>query len=84
MGVGWSDAGPSVATFEDFAREIPATSLGNYSFLVARGDHAGHGVRPLTCPEGKFRRMFAAVVDRRPTFRDHARDWILKRLKRRA
>ena len=74
----------SAPAFEAFAREIPAKSRGNYSFLFARGDHGWHGVRPLTCPEGKFRRMFAAVVDRRPTFKDHAREWILSRFKKKA
>lgn len=49
-------------TYEDFVAEIPAKSIGNYSLLFERTDHAWHAVREITCPEGRMRRLFIVVV----------------------
>jgi hypothetical protein len=38
--------------------------LGNQSFIFQRTEHSWHGVRPLTCPEGRFRKVFIVVVNR--------------------
>lgn len=54
----------SAPSFDDFSREIASESLGNRSLIFARGDHAWHGVRPLTSPEGKTRRIFTVIVNR--------------------
>ena len=67
----------SAPEFEAFAREIPAATVGNRSFIFARGDHAWHGVRPLTCPEGKMRKLFAAVVERKMPLRTRIKERLM-------
>jgi len=52
----------SAPTYEDFVAEIPAKSIGNYSLLFERTDHAWHAVREIRCPEGRMRRLFIVVV----------------------
>ena len=49
-------------SYEDFVAEIPAKSIGNYSLLFERTDHAWHAVREIHCPEGRMRRLFIVVV----------------------
>ncbi len=46
-----------------FAGEIACESIGNYSAIMKRTDHAWHAVRPISCPEGKYRKLFVAVVN---------------------
>ena len=48
---------------EDFDGETACRSIGNYSAIMKRTDHAWHAVRPIECPEGKFRRLFIVVVN---------------------
>lgn len=48
---------------EEFEGEIACQSIGNYSSIMKRTDHAWHAVRPITCPEGNFRKLFVAVVN---------------------
>ena len=55
----------SAPKFDSFVRAISCPSLGNRSLFFLRGDHSWHGVRPLTCPEGRFRKVFIAEVRRR-------------------
>ncbi len=38
-------------------------TLGNYSALMLRTDHAWHAVRPIECPEDSLRRVFIVVVN---------------------
>lgn len=71
----------SAPGFEDFVREIPAQTTGNRSFLFERGDHAWHGVRPLACPESAMRRIFSAVIDRKPTLLERAKESLLTHLR---
>ena len=54
------DSAPSL---EDFDAIHEAKSIGNYSNLMLRTDHAWHAVRPINCPEGRLRRIFIVVVN---------------------
>ncbi len=49
--------------FEDFAIAIPAEITNNHSFLFKNTPEAWHGVKPLTCPEGKYRRLFNVIFE---------------------
>jgi hypothetical protein len=53
----------SAPAFEDFSNIVTCKSSGNVSTLLRRDDHGWHGVRPLTCPEGRLRRLFIVVVN---------------------
>jgi len=50
--------------FEDFDSELPAATLGNYSFLFRRTEHSWHGVKSVACPPGQMRKVFIAVINR--------------------
>jgi hypothetical protein len=49
-------------SFDDFEAETPSISIGNYSLLFRRTDHAWHGVRELRCPAGRLRKLFSVIV----------------------
>jgi hypothetical protein len=51
--------------FEDFDRVISSRATGNYSLLFARTDRSWHGVKEITCPEDKLRKVFIVVINRR-------------------
>jgi hypothetical protein len=53
----------SAPGLEEFKGEIACESIGNYSALMKRTDHAWHAVRPITCPEGELRKIFILVVN---------------------
>ena len=53
----------SAPPLEAFDREIACESLGNYSSIMLRNDHAWHAVREINCPEDKMRRIFIVVVN---------------------
>lgn len=55
----------SAPAFEDFDRILPAESLGNRSFIFARRESSWHGVRELTCPEGRLRKVFIVTINDR-------------------
>lgn len=55
----------SAPSFEDFDRAIDGKTLGNYSFLFARQGNSWHGVRPIQCPEGEYRKVFIVVFNDR-------------------
>lgn len=55
----------SAPKWEDFQRSIPAVAIGNRSFLFARRGNSWHGVRAISCPEGKLRKVFIVVVNDR-------------------
>jgi hypothetical protein len=57
----------SAPEFEDFDRAIGSRALGNWSFLFTRRGDSWHGVKPLVCPEGRFRKVFIVVLNR-PTW----------------
>jgi hypothetical protein len=62
----------SAPNFEDFAASTRSIGLGNRSLLFARTAHAWHGVEPLHCPEGRYRRVFIVVANAAP-WRERAR-----------
>lgn len=49
--------------FSDFDEVIPVPMMGNRSLLIRNAANAWHGVRPLACPEGRFRRLFAVIAE---------------------
>jgi len=53
----------SAPAFADFDRVIESECLGNHSTLFARRTRSWHGVRELTCPEGKYRKVFIVVIN---------------------
>ncbi|MEL6468903.1 MAG: 2OG-Fe(II) oxygenase [Cyanobacteria bacterium J06623_4] len=55
--------------YEDFnsARSIRITD--NHSFLFKNAPGAWHGVKPLTCPAGAYRRLFNIIFEFPPTDR---------------
>lgn len=48
--------------FSDFREVVPVSTIGNRSVLCRNGPDAWHGVKPLHCPEGYYRRLFAVVA----------------------
>ncbi len=54
----------SAPAFEDFDNIISSECVGNYSTLFLRRDRSWHGVRELTCPDGKLRKVFIIVINR--------------------
>lgn len=64
----------SAPSLEAFDSEIACKSIGNYSAILKRTDHAWHAVRPIHCPEDRMRRIFIVVVNPDSLFwkvRDH-------------
>ena len=59
--------------FSDFATIIPARLTDSHSFIFKNTPNAWHGVKPLTCPEGKYRKLFNVIFEtpqsRRPLSR---------------
>jgi len=53
----------SAPAFEDFDRIVAGECIGNYSTLFERRSRSWHGVRELTCPEGKLRKVFIVVIN---------------------
>jgi hypothetical protein len=49
--------------FTDFAREAASEIRDNHSFLFQNTPNAWHGVRTLTCPEGRYRRLFNVIFE---------------------
>ena len=49
--------------FSDFSTVIPTQFTNNHSFLFKNTPNAWHGVKPLTCPEGKYRRLFNVIFE---------------------
>ena len=47
--------------YGDFADQKEISIMNNRSFLFKNNLDAWHGVRPLKCPEGKFRRLFNVI-----------------------
>ncbi len=53
----------SAPDYEAFDAEYECQSIGNYSSLMLRTDHAWHAVRPIHCPEDRLRRVFIVVIN---------------------
>jgi hypothetical protein len=70
----------SAPEIEDFDGEIACSGIGNYSAIIRRTDHAWHAMRPLTCPEGRFRRVFIVIVNPNNLFWK-VRDRVLNKVK---
>jgi hypothetical protein len=49
--------------FSDFSTVIPTQFTNNRSFLFKNTPNAWHGVKPLNCPEGKYRRLFNVIFE---------------------
>ncbi len=67
--------------FDDFASSTEIQTLGNRSFLFKNNRPAWHGVPPLTCPDGHYRRLFNVVYER--TWTPVPRKPLVKRLRKR-
>lgn len=48
--------------FSDFGYSISINNMDNHSFLFKNTPDAWHGVRPLSCPENHFRRLFNVIL----------------------
>ncbi len=62
----------SAPSFEKFDHTTPARALGNRSLLFRRGAKSWHGVRVVSCPEDRMRKVFIVVINRVP-FADRLR-----------
>lgn len=49
--------------FPDFATAVAMETIGNRSFLFKNGPDAWHGVQSLTCPPGRYRRLFNIIFE---------------------
>ncbi|NEO90353.1 MAG: 2OG-Fe(II) oxygenase [Moorea sp. SIO3G5] len=49
--------------FTDFTTITPTQFLDNFSFIFKNTPNAWHGVKPLTCPQGKYRRIFNIIFE---------------------
>jgi hypothetical protein len=63
--------------FDDFKGEVAAAAIGNRSLLFSRTDRAWHGVRKVSCPPGKLRKVFIVGINR-----DTARDRLRRTFRR--
>ena len=48
---------------EDFDTKHVASILSNYSTLFRNSDNAWHGVEPISCPDGHYRRIFNVIFE---------------------
>jgi hypothetical protein len=49
--------------FSDFTTATESQLIDNRSFLFKNTEQAWHGVRPLTCPPGHYRRLFNVIYE---------------------
>lgn len=68
----------SAPALEDFANEIAAKSLGNYSLIFERTRHSWHAVREIQCPEDRLRRVFIVVTNPQNLYRT-LRDKVMRK-----
>ena len=70
-------SGPQIS---DFKNVFTSKSIGNTSFIFTRTDHSWHAVDVIECPDGRLRKMFSMVANRKPTLferlRKHVRKYI--------
>jgi len=53
----------SAPAIEEFDAVHECQSIGNYSALMLRTDHAWHAVNPIACPADRLRRVFIVVIN---------------------
>ena len=53
----------SAPDFDEFDRSWSANAMGNRSLLFQRQGNSWHGVKTLTCPEDRLRKVFIIVVN---------------------
>jgi len=53
----------SAPALDAFDNVIECKSIGNFSALMKRTDHAWHAVNPIACPADRLRRVFIVVVN---------------------
>ena len=51
--------------FEDFDSAVAAEAMGNRSLIFQSTGNSWHGVRAVRCPEGRLRKVFIVVINRR-------------------
>ncbi len=62
--------------FDDFPSATTSDASGNRSLLFQRRGNSWHGVRPINCPEGHFRKVFiVAINSRKRGVARRALDW---------
>ena len=71
----------SAPEFGDFDREIHANAVGNHSFLFTRRGNSWHGVKEISCPEGRFRRVFIVVLNK-PKLSRRVWSWLSRPVRR--
>ena len=54
----------SAPDFDAFERAVRPNALGNHSLLFGRRGNSWHGVRPLTSPPDRLRKVFIVVINR--------------------
>jgi hypothetical protein len=66
----------SAPDFDDFSQVTTSETLGNRSLLFQRRGNSWHGVRPVRCPEGEFRKVFiVAINSQKRSLARQALDW---------
>lgn len=54
----------SSPSFDAFKKTTVAKSVDNYSFIFAKTNHSWHGMKELTSPEGKMRKVFIVTINK--------------------
>lgn len=67
----------SAPGFDAFDSAIESQALGNSSLLFGRRGNSWHGVRELTCPPGRLRKVFIVVINRL-TAHAFAKRWVAR------
>lgn len=57
----------SAPDLSEFKVTAASTIIPNMSFIFAKTKHSWHAVEALQCPEGKYRKLFTVVFDKKPT-----------------
>jgi hypothetical protein len=65
----------SAPAFEDFERQICATTVENYSLLFRRRGDSWHGVREIRCPEDRMRKVLIVVINSSTPWR-RLKNWV--------
>jgi len=68
----------SAPELEAFDPPIAAQSRGNRSLIFQRTRHSWHAVRPIQCPEDRYRRVFIVVVNPENAYR-RMRDRVMRK-----
>jgi len=67
----------SAPGFEDFESSTTSEAQGNRSLLFQRRGNSWHGVKPIACPEGLYRKVFiVAINSRKRGVARRAVDWL--------